>query len=378
MSKIDRYVLSQLLLLFGFFSLVLVAVFWINQAVILFDRLISDGQSALVFLEFTALGLPKLITTVLPISAFAASVYVTNRMNNESELTVMQATGTGPFRLARPVFVFGVIVFFMASVLNHFLLPLALQQLSEREAEISQNATSRLLTEGAFLHPSPAVTFYAREITEDGVLRDVFLSDRRTPEEGVIYTAAESYLIRNQDITTLIMVDGLAQRLSTRTNRLATANFHDFSFDISALTRNVSAQNLQARNMLTPQLFTAWDVLAAQTNQRPGDFAEEFHARFAEPLFCIVAAMIGFTTLLVGGYSRFGVWREVAIAFGLLLLIDGARSTLQKPVRDDASLWPTLYLPVLVGALLSIAMMWYVARPKRPRRKRQPAQEQPA
>ncbi|MEM9638612.1 MAG: LptF/LptG family permease, partial [Pseudomonadota bacterium] len=184
MRRIDRYMLSQLLLLFGFFSLVLVAVFWINQAVVLFDRLISDGQSALVFLEFTALGLPKLITTVLPISAFAAAVYVTNRMNNESELTVMQATGTGPFRLARPVVTFGVIVFLMASILQHFLLPMALQQLTQREAEISQNATSRLLTEGAFLHPSRAVTFYAREITEDGVLRDVFLSDRRKAEEG--------------------------------------------------------------------------------------------------------------------------------------------------------------------------------------------------
>ena len=64
--------LSQLLVFFGFFALVLVAVFWINRAVQLVDRLISDGQTALVFLEFTALGLPRLITTVLPIAAFAA------------------------------------------------------------------------------------------------------------------------------------------------------------------------------------------------------------------------------------------------------------------------------------------------------------------
>lgn len=377
MSKIDRYMLSQLLVLFGFFSLVLVAVFWINQAVVLFDRLISDGQSALVFLEFTALGLPKLITTVLPIAAFAAAVYVTNRMNNESELTVLQATGSGPFRLARPVLGFGVMVFLMASTLHHFLLPLALQQLSEREAEISQNATSRLLTEGTFLHPSQAVTFYAREISEDGVLRDVFLSDGRKPAEGVIYTAAEAYLIRNQDVTTLIMLDGMAQRLSTQSNRLSTAKFRDFSFDISALVRNDRMQRVVARNMTTPQLFTPWDQLARVTNQRQGDLAEEFHARFAEPLFCIVAAMIGFTTLLVGGYSRFGVWREVAIAFGLLLLIDGARSTLKGPVQDDARLWPVLYLPVLVGALLSLGMMWYVARPRWRRRSRR-VQEQPA
>ncbi|MCP3882960.1 MAG: LptF/LptG family permease, partial [Sulfitobacter sp.] len=107
MAKFDRYMLSQFLILFSFFALILVAIFWINRAVVLFDRLIGDGQTALVFLEFTVLGLPKLITTVLPIATFAGSVYVINRMTSESELTVLQATGTSPWRLARPVFVYG-------------------------------------------------------------------------------------------------------------------------------------------------------------------------------------------------------------------------------------------------------------------------------
>ncbi|MBQ07686.1 MAG: LPS export ABC transporter permease LptF, partial [Roseobacter sp.] len=151
MAKFDRYMLSQFLILFSFFALILVAIFWINRAVVLFDRLIGDGQTALVFLEFTVLGLPKLITTVLPIATFAGSVYVINRMTSESELTVLQATGTSPWRLARPVFVYGLCVAIMMSVLTHLLLPLSNGQLSEREAEISQNVTARLLTEGTFL-----------------------------------------------------------------------------------------------------------------------------------------------------------------------------------------------------------------------------------
>ena len=115
-ARIDRYMLSQLFLLFGFFALVLVALFWINRAVLLFDRLIDDGQSAMVFLEFTALGLPNLITTVLPIAAFAGTVYVTNRLTSESELVVVQATGYSPWRLARPVLMFGVVVFIFGLV----------------------------------------------------------------------------------------------------------------------------------------------------------------------------------------------------------------------------------------------------------------------
>ncbi|XDA99605.1 LPS export ABC transporter permease LptF [Sulfitobacter sp. LCG007] len=370
MARLDRYILSQLLVMFGFFALVLVGIFWINRAVVLFDRLIGDGQTALVFAEFTALGLPRLILTVIPIASFAAAVYVTNRLSNESELTVMQATGSGPFRLARPVLFFAFAVFCMSSVLSHLLAPMAMGRLAEREEEVARNVTSRLLTEGTFLHPTEGVTFYTRTIGSDGVLRDVFLSDRRDPEDGVIYTAAEAYLVRNGEGTTLIMVDGMAQRLSTGSRRLGTANFRDFSFDISALVRKDTDRRVSVRAMTSGEFLTSWTDLAARTGQTIPAIVTEFNARLAAPIFAGVAALIGFATLLVGGYSRFGVWREVAVAFGLLLLLDGLRSAIEDMVEKDPARWLLVYLPSALGILMVLAMLFYAAAPKRIRRGR--------
>ncbi|MDO5606610.1 MAG: LptF/LptG family permease, partial [Paracoccus sp. (in: a-proteobacteria)] len=110
MNRIDRYILKLMLILFGFFALVLVAVYWVNRAVSLFERLIADGQTALVVLEFTLLTLPLVISVVLPVAAFAATTYGTNRLSGESELVAMQAAGLSPWRLARPVLVFGLLV----------------------------------------------------------------------------------------------------------------------------------------------------------------------------------------------------------------------------------------------------------------------------
>lgn len=364
MARLDRYVLSQLVVLFGFFALVLVAVFWINRAVVLFDRLIGDGQTALVFLEFTALGLPKLIATVLPLATFAASVYVTNRLNNESEMTVMLATGSSPWRLARPVMVFGLISALMMSILTHVLVPTAQAQLGERESDVSQNITARLLTEGTFLNPTDGVTFYTRAIDDDGVLRDVFLSDRRDAQERQTYTASEAYLVRNGDGTTLIMVDGLAQRLRTSDMTLSTAKFADFSFDISALVSGKDQKTMSIRNMRTWALLGNWDAISKDANASRGQIAEELHSRLAQPLFCIVAASIGFSTLLIGGFSRFGVWREVVIAFALLIFIDGIRSSLSDTVTKDASLWAVLYVPAFIGASLVTGMLFTAANPR--------------
>ncbi|MEQ3710491.1 MAG: LptF/LptG family permease [Tateyamaria sp.] len=353
--------LSQLMWLFGFFALVLVAVFWINRAVRLFDRLIGDGQTALVFLEFSALGLPVLITRVLPIATFAASVYVTNRLSNESELTVMMSTGASPWRLARPVAVFGLISALMMSLLSHALVPIASQQLAEREVEISKNITSRLLTEGEFLSPANGVTFYTRSVDQDGVLRDVFLSDRRNLKQRMIYTASEAYLVRNTSGTSLIMLDGLAQRLVEETFSLSTAKFQDFSFDITSLIKTEKQIVERLPYETSNHLLTYWDRTAERLGVSRGMVAEELHSRFARAAFCLVTALIGFATLLVGGYSRFGVRREILFAFVLVVALDSMRGSISGPVLDNAGMWPILYTPSMLGGLIVCGLLWWAS-----------------
>ncbi|MDU9003770.1 LPS export ABC transporter permease LptF [Sedimentitalea todarodis] len=367
MSRYDRYVLSQYLVLFGFFSLILVAVFWINRAVVLFDRLIGDGQSAMVFFEFTALTLPNLIRMVLPMAAFAASVYVTNRLNSESELTVMQATGSSPWQLARPALAFGLLAAAMMSILTHVLLPASTKQLAIREAEVARNVTARLLTEGSFLHPTEGVTFYIRQIEPDGRLNDVFLSDQRDPAQSVIYTGAEAFLVRDGDRANLIMVDGLAQMLNTAAQTLSTTVFADFSFDISSLINKSDIRTRNIRAIPTLELMRMPESISRTDGYSAGQLAEELHLRFARALVCVAVTLIGFSTLLLGGFSRFGVWRQALLAFVLLVFLEVLRGIVSDPVLADAKMWPLVYVPTVVGLMIATLFLWLASRPRRRR-----------
>ena len=363
MSRYDRYVLSQFLLFFGFFALVLVAVFWINRAVVLFDRLIGDGQSALVFLEFTALTLPNLIRMVLPMAAFAASVYVTNRLKAESEITVMQATGTSPWRLARPALAFGLVTALMMSVLTHFLMPASTSQLAQREVEVSRNVTARLLTEGSFLHPAKGVTFYVREIGADGTLNDVFLSDGRDPAQNINYTGSRAFLVRDEGRTNLIMVNGLAQRLDTKSMTLSTTRFTDFSYDISNMVRIDETRPRNIRAIPTGELITGRAAIVENEAYTDGQLVEELHERFARATICIAVTLIGFSTLMLGTFSRFGVWRQAIVAFLMLVLLEGLRGVVSEPVLENARLWPLLYLPTILGIAVSALFLRFASRP---------------
>lgn len=369
-GRFDRYLLSQLLMLFGFFALVLVLVYWVNRAVVLFDQLIANGQSAAVFLEFTALSLPNVIRIVLPIAAFAGTVYVTNRLTSESELVVVQATGFSPWRLIRPVFLFGVFVFILGSILAHVLVPISLSRLNERTAEISENMTARLLSEGRFLHPSDGVTFYIREISPVGELRNVFLSDARNPDVTLTYTAREALLIRGETAPKLLMFDGMVQRFETDERLLSVTRFEDFAFDLEGLVEAISPSKRRPQELFTGRLLEASEATQALTRSSRSELIAEAHERIGNSLNGLIAPLIGFATLLVGGFSRFGIWRQIIGAIFALIVVQMLTRMGQDTVQGNGDLWPAAYVGPVSGLLLAFGMLTLAAHPALFRRRR--------
>ena len=366
MSKFDRYLLSQLLALFGFFSLVLVAVYWVNRAVGLFDQLIGDGQTALVFIEFSLLTLPNVIRLVLPVSAFAACLYAVNRLKQDSELVVMQATGFSAFRLARPVLFFGVCVFAMQMVLTNILVPKSQARLSERSAEISENVTARFLNEGRFMHPSDGITLYIREISQLGELNDIFLTDDRDPKESVTYTARQALIVRGDPAPRLVMLDGMAQSVSRDDNRrLSVTRFSDFTLDMAGIIGAKAKRGRSLREMPTLPLLRADDAVQQETGESAAKLLEEGHGRISASLLGLVAPLVGFAALMLGGYSRFGLWRQIGVAVVLIILLQLINTAGSGAALRSASRWPLVYAAPLVGAVLTLIILWIAGRPRR-------------
>ncbi len=364
MSRFDRYLLSQLLQLFGFFSLVLVAVYWVNRAVGLFDQLIGDGQSALVFLEFSVLTLPNVIRLVLPVSAFAATVFVINRLMQESELVVMQATGFSYFRLARPVLYFGLVVMVMQLVLTHVLVPASQRMLNARSAEISENVTARFLNAGRFMHPAKGITLYIREISPTGELNDLFFADDRSATERTTYTARKALLVRGEVAPKLVMFDGAAQVLVRADQRMSVTRFSDFTLDLAGLVSVGGAGRLSLNELPTAALLWPTEAMATATRSTPAQMLEEGHSRFSTPLLAVAAALLGFAALMLGGFSRFGLWRQMGLAVVLLIGLQMVNTWAGGVAMQSAVAWPLSYLAPVLGVVVSVLLLWQAQRPK--------------
>ena len=362
MPRLDRYLLARLLQVWGLASLVLVLIYWVNRAIRVFDQLIADGQSAWVFLELTALALPSVIKIAVPLAAVVAVIIAVNRLAGDSELAVLQAAGLSPRRLARPVLVFGVIVALLMALIIHVLAPAAASRLAERQSEIAQSATARLLREGEFISPLPGLTIYIRDVAPSGEIGGLLLSDARDPGAAVTYTARAAWLVQGADGPQLVMLDGLIQRLSPGEG-LVTTTFADLAYDLGPLLPAPDDGRRGWRELGTPDLLFPTPAIEAETGLSAARLRAEGHDRLAEPLLAPVGALLMLCALLLGSFSRFGLWRQIAAAVALAILVKGAESAAVGAVEADPSLWPLAYGPAILGLALSAALLWLAERP---------------
>ena len=351
--------------MFGFFSLILLFIYWINKAIALFDKLISDGQTFLVFLEFSILTIPPILPIIAPLAAFAAAIFVTNRLKNDSELTIMQATGFSPLRLSRAIFFFGLMVTVILLMISHYLIPKSNNILLKRQNEVASSLNAKLLKVGSFIHPQNGITFYIGGILNSGIIEDVFVLDERNEGREIIITSKSGYLITNNNNPILVLKNGIVQNYEEKSKNLSTIHFQDLSYDLTSWS--VKERLSKAKLLLAYSSFDLIkdpELVSKYSDSSLINVLEELHSRILTPFLALIAALIGFSVLMVGDYSRFGASRQISVGIIFLILIKLSESYGNELMLKSQGNWLALYLPLLVGILIFSFMMFLASNQK--------------
>lgn len=364
MARIDRYILSQLLGVFCLSALVLVAIYWLNRAIALLDSLVGDGQSVWVFLQMSLLTIPAIIELIAPMAAFGAAIFVANRLINDSELVVLQATGFSYWRLSRPTFFFGIMVALFTAVVVNILAPAAATQRRELSTEISRNTTAKYLKEGQFLQPAPGIVLYIRAISEDGQLDDIFISDTREDSFHQTYSAQRAFVVNDQGEPKLLMLEGVMQRKSSADEILSVSKFADLTYSLAGLIKNDRGDKRSIAELSTAELISATPTSAYDGSDRADKLKYRGHQRISWPLSTGLTAMIGYCTLLLGGFSRQGIWWQILLASCLLLIMYATHiaALAQGPKINGG--WVFAYVTPIVGIAFTIILVRISQRTK--------------
>jgi lipopolysaccharide export system permease protein len=351
LTRLDRYILRQIIAAFGFFALVFTGVIWLTQAVRLIDTVVQSGQGGRILLEFSGFVLPQVLVIVLPLSGIGAALFALNRLYGESELVVMMTAGVGPLGLLRPVAMFGALVAALMAVVVLELVPRGQAALAERTQELRTDLASSLVVERQFLHPTDGLTLFITNASNAGEMTGIFLHDQRDPDRPVTYSARSARLLSDGSEARLVMRDGLALALSGDGRQLNSVDYEQFVFDLSDLVEPASARAPRpAEYSLSELLNPTPDMLAGGRYAR-AEFIGEGHYKLTAPLLAMIYPSIALVTLLAGGFRRSGFGRRVIVAVGVSVLLQAMAIVARSRVQENAALWPVMYLPIVLGAI---------------------------
>ena len=319
MNGLTRYVLKQTLLLTITFTLVFSAAIWLVQSVRFIDLIMNRGLSIAVFVEITALVVPRLVEIVLPIAIFLAVLFSYNRLISESELVAMRAAGLSQARLAMPALLLGAIGTVLLFGLVSYLLPAINREYKDLQFEIRNRFSSALIQEGVFNTLSDNLTVYVRTRDREGDLGGIVVHDTRDPQRPVTLFAERGALVATSSGGRVLMVNGSRQQFDEQTGKLSILSFSTYTLELPGSPDTPGVRLREPSERYLHELVSP----DAQSVQWYGQaMAAELHLRLVAPLAALVFTFIPLSCLLPGEFNRRGQGRRILVAVILAMLFE--------------------------------------------------------
>lgn len=321
MTIFGRYLFRQTANALLVILLTLTLVVWLATALKELNLITSRGQGFLLFLQMTMLSLPSLMALIAPNAMLMAALYTLDRMNGDSELIVMTASGAPIWRIGAPLLALASIVAIAILIANLIVTPASMRALRSFIAHVRADLISQVLQPGRFSSPEGGLTFHIRDRSLNGDLLGLLVHDERDDKQVMSYLAERGRIIDNDEGSYLIMLRGYVHRYNNEAEEkdVQIVAFDQNMLDLSEFSpKDSGGKELRPREAYTSDLFSPDLTNAAALRNYP-QLRAELHERLATPLYPLVFAFVAIAFLGHARTTREGRWGQILAAFGIAI-----------------------------------------------------------
>ena len=318
MDLFSRYVFRQAAGSFLLILLTLTAIVWLATALSRLELLTAQGQSAILFLKMTLLALPNLFALIAPNAFLLACLSTLDRLNGDSELIAMTASGAPIWRFATPLLILSLMVTMIIVSVNFYFQPWSARLLRSYVTQVRTDLISQVLRPGQFSSPENGLTFHIADRALNGDLEGLVVHDERDPKQIMTILAKRGRIVKTEGSAFLTMTDGHIQRFQAdrKERDVQIVEFDQYVFDISKFGPKSETKDISPRARYLSELLNP-DPEDPNYQRYPGKFRSELHNRFATPLYPIAYALIAIALLGGARTVRQNRWGSVISAFAL-------------------------------------------------------------
>ena len=213
---LDKYILKQVIEMFLMGVFVFTTIIFASDTFItLIKQIAKFGIPFKVAFIIILLNLPAVIVMTIPMGVLLSTVMTLNRLSLSSEITVMRACGIGLNRIAKPIFIFAIVMALSSFFINETIVPvmtkqakdLALWALGQKNIpDGKQNFVFKELNEGGSLKRLFYVGYCEKKTlhnvtvldnSKDGTIQVLQAREGKTSPKGWEFEKGAAYTIAN-------------------------------------------------------------------------------------------------------------------------------------------------------------------------------------
>jgi lipopolysaccharide export system permease protein len=353
MPAIQKYLFRQLLGPTIVAAAALCGVTVLSGSLKFLNIVVSERQSALMFIRLVIYSIPFLFSFVAPIGALVATLFVLNKLHTEQEIVVCFASGMSRWQVTSPIM--RVSAFFILAMLavNLWLAPLCNRATQEEMYRARNDLAGTLVHEGEFTDGAKGLTVYAQQVAAGGQLKNLFVYQPQPNGASYTYDSRTGVITHRNGLPVLVMRDGSREAFSNN-GALDYLKFDEYTLDLTPYTNTSDTLAFKPSDLYMHELLYPDPGVELKKSMRRKMLAEA-HARLSSPLYVPTFVMFAILAVIGGAFSRMGYGRQIAIAAAAALCVRLAGTLIQAACENSPWLNILQYL-------IPLAPGWWAAR----------------
>ena len=321
-----------------FFSITLVSasiIIWVFQAVNFLDIMVEDGRDYLVYIKYSLLNFPKIITRIFPFALFFSFSYVLSKYELNNELMILWNFGINKIHLINFFLIFSFLLMIIQILLTTYLVPK------------SQNISRQLLKSSnvdffeSFIKPKKfndnikGLTIYSDEKDDQGNLKNIYLK-KETEKGNFQITYSKSGYFKSVGSSKILILNN-GETINSINNKLSNFNFTQSELSLAQLDSGIvkvdKIQETSTHNLIDClKRYLNYDFVNKQsisgrkiqncTIENLDNVYKEIYKRLIIPFYIPILILISACLILYSkesiNYSRY---RLTMFLIGLLTII---------------------------------------------------------
>ena len=322
-------------LTFLFLSLLSTAVvIWVFQSVNYLDIMIEDGRDYLVYLNFSLLNFPKILSKIFPFVLFFTIFYVTTKYELSNELMIFWNFGVHKIEIINFIFKISILLMLMQILLSSIIVPKS-QDLAR---SFLRNSNVNFL--GSFVKPQKfndtikGVTIYANKKDKNGNLENLYLKREIDNNEFQITYAKKGEFKEIKNSQILVLYKG--STITSKNDKITNISFSKSDFSLIDLKSNTTTyiktqeissfklikciNNFYKFNKIIFEKLT--NKIENCTIENMSNIFKELYKRFIIPFYIPVLSLIPFLLIIISKENpKYQKLRIITFLIGFFVIV---------------------------------------------------------